>query len=222
MAISLYPRYEPEGKYEVTKTILRAGRFWYYVKVVILVNIIIYTYLTLFSKIIVIKPPAENYVISEIYRTIKNLKDRPTTTPVIDFVAEEKSLAATSSSDLTQRLRGRFLLQVERAGEAWYLNLDDLKKYYLGEPENGLKVLRRLSNVVIDRSISGSFPFTADQLGKIITSPKAMGKIYYVSPKDRRAYILEKPADLTNVINVFGIGITNTNLRKIEIGEIEE
>lgn len=46
--------------------------------------------------------------------------------------------------DLAKRLSGRIILQVEKNGEAWYVNPLDLKKYYLGRPEDAFQVMRNL------------------------------------------------------------------------------
>jgi len=47
-------------------------------------------------------------------------------------------------SALTERLSGRIMLQVESAGEAWYLNPDDNKRYYLGRPADAFEAMRSL------------------------------------------------------------------------------
>ncbi|MCD4761769.1 CAP domain-containing protein [bacterium] len=39
---------------------------------------------------------------------------------------------------------GRILLQVEANGEAWYVNPDDLKRYYLGRPAEAFSIMRIL------------------------------------------------------------------------------
>ena len=46
--------------------------------------------------------------------------------------------------ELAKRLSGRIVLQVERNGEAWYINPLDLKKYYLGRPDDAFKIMREL------------------------------------------------------------------------------
>ena len=46
--------------------------------------------------------------------------------------------------ELSRKLAGRILLQVEKNGEAWYLNPVDLKKYYLGRPEDAFSIMRKL------------------------------------------------------------------------------
>lgn len=40
--------------------------------------------------------------------------------------------------------KGRILLQVEGEGEAWYISPGDGKKYYLGKPANGFRIMRDL------------------------------------------------------------------------------
>lgn len=45
---------------------------------------------------------------------------------------------------LARRLAGKILLQVQAAGEAWYINPVDLKRYYLGRPSDAFSVMRNL------------------------------------------------------------------------------
>lgn len=46
--------------------------------------------------------------------------------------------------EITKKLSGRIVLQVEKNGEAWYINPTDLKKYYLGRPDDAFTIMRRL------------------------------------------------------------------------------
>jgi hypothetical protein len=55
---------------------------------------------------------------------------------------------------LVRRLAGRILLQVERAGAAWYVNPVDSKRYYLGTPEQALAVTRALALGITDKDIA--------------------------------------------------------------------
>lgn len=59
-----------------------------------------------------------------------------------DLVAIKTAFAA---SDLSERLAGRILLEVEARGEAWYVNPADLKRYYLGRPDDAFNVMSKLS-----------------------------------------------------------------------------
>jgi len=45
---------------------------------------------------------------------------------------------------LAGQLAGRIVLQVEKNGEAWYINPVDLKKYYLGRPADAFALMREL------------------------------------------------------------------------------
>ncbi len=45
---------------------------------------------------------------------------------------------------LTKKLSGRILLDVEHAGQAWYLNPDDLKRYYLKDGNAAFALMRKL------------------------------------------------------------------------------
>jgi uncharacterized repeat protein (TIGR02543 family) len=57
--------------------------------------------------------------------------------------AEE--LDAYLDSSFPKRLAGRILLSVEEHGEAYYINPDDLKGYYLGTPEDAFTVMKEQS-----------------------------------------------------------------------------
>jgi len=46
--------------------------------------------------------------------------------------------------DLAKRLAGRIILQVEKNGEAWYINPLTFKKHFLGRPADAFQVMREL------------------------------------------------------------------------------
>jgi len=52
---------------------------------------------------------------------------------------------AKGDLNLARSLSGMIILQVEKNGEAWYINPVDLKKYYLGRPDDAFKLMRKLS-----------------------------------------------------------------------------
>lgn len=45
---------------------------------------------------------------------------------------------------LVKRLKGKILLQVQRNGDAWYLNPDDGKRYFMGKPDDAYSLMRSL------------------------------------------------------------------------------
>ncbi|RLC37251.1 hypothetical protein DRH27_04045 [Candidatus Falkowbacteria bacterium] len=50
-----------------------------------------------------------------------------------------------AQTSLNQKLAGKILLQTESNGEAWYVNPDNNKKYYLGKPTDAFNLMRNLS-----------------------------------------------------------------------------
>lgn len=56
----------------------------------------------------------------------------------------QAGMPVAGNKDLAARLAGRIILQVEKNGEAWYISPIDLKKYYLGRPEDAFAVMRKL------------------------------------------------------------------------------
>ncbi len=56
----------------------------------------------------------------------------------------EVGMPVDGNLDLAKRLAGRIVLQVERNGEAWYINPIDLKKYFLGRPNDAFFIMREL------------------------------------------------------------------------------
>lgn len=53
--------------------------------------------------------------------------------------------AAVYDGRLSRRLAGRILLQVEKKGEAWYVDRDDFKRYYLGRPSDAFFIMKELA-----------------------------------------------------------------------------
>lgn len=56
----------------------------------------------------------------------------------------KRGTAWDGDHSLMQHVRGRVLLQVESRGEAWYVNPADGKRYYLGQPEDALRIMSSL------------------------------------------------------------------------------
>jgi len=57
------------------------------------------------------------------------------------------------SSSLVDRLKGRILIQVEANGEAWYVNPQDSKRYYMGDGEAAYQIMRFLSVGISNKDI---------------------------------------------------------------------
>ncbi|MEA2088921.1 MAG: hypothetical protein U9O55_03730, partial [Patescibacteria group bacterium] len=116
---------------------------------------------------------------------------------------------------------GNILLQVEKNGEGWYVYPDNKKKYYLGRPADAFNVMRKLGLGATHQFINNYTIYPDYVLGKILIDVEQNGEAYYIYPKDKKAYYLGRPADAFSVMRDLGLGISNNDVRKINIGEVE-
>ena len=56
----------------------------------------------------------------------------------------EKGGRSPLDEEFAKRLAGRILLQVEQNGEAWYVNPENNKRYFLGRPADAFEIMRNL------------------------------------------------------------------------------
>ncbi len=59
----------------------------------------------------------------------------------------------SAADNLSEKLAGRIVLQVEQKGEAWYINPIDQKKYYLGRPDDAFALMRQVSKGITNSDI---------------------------------------------------------------------
>ena len=50
-----------------------------------------------------------------------------------------------ADKNLVSKIKGKILLQVQSAGQAWYINPTDGKKYYLGRPTDAFEIMKKLA-----------------------------------------------------------------------------
>jgi ribosomal protein L30/L7E len=120
-------------------------------------------------------------------------------------------------------MSGNILLQVEQNGEGWYVYPDDKKKYYLGRPADAFSIMRNLGLGIKHSELIGylNSKFPSRLSGKIVLDVEKNGEAYYINPKNLKGYFLSRPADAFKVMRELGLGITNTDIRKIDVGEVK-
>ncbi|PIR94211.1 hypothetical protein COT97_02505 [Candidatus Falkowbacteria bacterium CG10_big_fil_rev_8_21_14_0_10_39_11] len=59
-----------------------------------------------------------------------------------------------TNRNLAAKFSGRILLQVEKNGEAWYINPTDLKLYYLGRPADAFEIMRNLGLGITSQNLT--------------------------------------------------------------------
>jgi chaperonin cofactor prefoldin len=130
----------------------------------------------------------------------------------------------SKASSIGSRLAGRILLQVENKGEAYYVSPSDLKKYYLGRPDDAFSIMRSFGLGVSNRDLNIFLENRArrDLSGKILLKVEDKGQAYYVNPVNLRLYYLGRPHDAFAVMRNLGLGISNNDLGGIELGFTED
>ena len=138
-------------------------------------------------------------------------------------IQEEKTLITKIDKNLSKRVSGNILLQVEKNGEGWYVYPDNQKKYYLGRPADAFSIMRNLGLGIkhseLNNYLDAKFPSRLS--GKIMLDVEQNGEAYYINPDDLKAYYLSRPSDAFRIMRELGLGITNDDVRKIDVGEVE-
>lgn len=126
---------------------------------------------------------------------------------------------------IVNSLSGKILLDVERNGEAWYVYPEDLKRYYLGRPDDAFRVMRELGLGIAEKDfqrlaqagmpIAGDTDLAKRLSGKIVIQTEKNGEAWYIYPRDLKKYYLGRPADAFRIMRELGLGITRKDLSKI-------
>ncbi|KKS33627.1 MAG: PA14 domain protein [Parcubacteria group bacterium GW2011_GWC2_42_12] len=129
-------------------------------------------------------------------------------------------LNLAQAESLPSRLTGRILLQVQSHGEAWYVNPDSQKRFYLGRPADAFKIMREQSLGIANKDFNSFKTIAPARLsGRILLKVEDLGKAYYVNPLDLKMHYLGRPADAFSIMRNLGLGITDSNLALIIVDE---
>ncbi len=84
-----------------------------------------------------------------------------------DFIkidsSEEESEEYLGDINLAKRLAGQIILQVEKNGEAWYVNPLTYKKHYLGRPDDAFRIMRELGLGISRKNLAYIHKNTLDE-----------------------------------------------------------
>ena len=159
----------------------------------------------------------------------------PGTTPVItpgssearidvkQVMNNERSLVSKVNTALTNRLAGRILLQVEEKGQAWYVEPVSKQKHFMGRPADAFDMMRRFGLGISEANFSKfeKSGVPARFTGRIFLRVENKGEAYYVNPVDMKMHYLGRPADAFNLMRELALGISNSNIRQIPVGEVK-
>ena len=140
-------------------------------------------------------------------------------------IEREKRLSTTFDEKLATRLGGSVLLQVESQGETWYVSPMDSRRSYLGRPREAFALAKKLSVEIENEDLIKYLYFDKifpDYLaGYFVVDSEDEDDLYYIHPQSWLGYKLKDPDQAWRVLKEQGLGITNENIRKIEVGEIK-
>jgi len=133
--------------------------------------------------------------------------------------------ASASNAALMNQVKGRILLQVEKHGEAWFVEPETHKVVFLGRPDDAFKAMREfglgiknddLNRIAEAGDDKGSDAGLANRLsGKILLQVEDHGEAWYVDPVSKKRHFLGRPEDAFRVMRNLGLGITDDNLAKL-------
>ncbi len=135
----------------------------------------------------------------------------------------EKSLVTSINKNLSNRLAGRILLQVEERGQAWYVEPTSNQKYFMGRAADAFSLMRNLGLGISEKDFANfeKNGVPSRLSGKIILRVKNNGEAYYINPTDLKMHYLGRPDDALRIMRELALGISNENIRQIEVAEIK-
>lgn len=129
------------------------------------------------------------------------------------------------AASVAQNLSGYIALQVEKNGEAWYVYPKDLRRYYLGRPDDAFSIMRRLGLGITNANLAkipvagssdvGDAATRSRLSGYILIQVEKNGEAWYVYPKTKTRYYLGRPSDAYTIMRNLGVGISNVDLDTI-------
>jgi hypothetical protein len=122
-----------------------------------------------------------------------------------------------NAGNLINKLKGRIIIRVESSGEAYYVNPNDSKLYYLGKPDDAFKVIKSLGLGISNRDFNNlKGQILRKFAGKILIKVEDYGKAYYINPVNLKLYLLGRPEDAFDVMRKVGVGISNNDFSNLK------
>ena len=134
------------------------------------------------------------------------------------FVLILMPVSMVRADNLSNKLSGRILLQVQGVGQAWYIDPGTKQRAFLGRPADAFQIMRELGLGISEKNYNSFNGYAPQNLsGRILLRVEANGEAYYVNPTDLKMYYLGRPADAFKVMREKGLGITNDDLNTVPV-----
>ncbi|HWQ99673.1 MAG TPA: SH3 domain-containing protein [Candidatus Methylomirabilis sp.] len=125
---------------------------------------------------------------------------------------------------LVTRLKGYILLQTQSHGEAWYVDPQTAKRYYMKDGPTAYQMMRRFGLGITDADLAklqaGNATLLSQLRGRIVLQVQAHGEAYYIHPKTGSVTYLKDGEAAYSVLRTQSLGITNADLEKIPSGSL--
>jgi len=162
--------------------------------------------------------PNTTYYFKIDYGAIYNGK---TESPILLFTTRKQ--ITNPDKALSNKLRGKLLLDVEDKGRIWYINPGDSQKYEITFG-NAMSLFKRFSLGISNKNLSEISEIKSTILGnklkgKLLLQVEDRGRIWYIDQSG-----LKHEVTWTNLMDLFrrlSLGIDKNNLDKIQNGNIE-
>lgn len=140
--------------------------------------------------------------------------------------AEKKEVAMDqSASALGKRLAGYILLQVEKNGEAYYVNPEG-SAVYMKDGSAAYEIMRSLglgiSEADFAKLMKGDRSLKERLKGRIVLQVEKKGEAHYISPRDGSITYMKNGEIAYQVMREKGLGISNKDMKEIRVKELKE
>ena len=125
------------------------------------------------------------------------------------------------ASDLSNRLKGKILLQVESRGEAWYVEPKTGERCYMANGDEAYNIMRNLGVGITNKDlerIKADKNFAKKHSGKIFLQVEDKGQAYYID-FDGNEHYLKNGSEAYNIMRNLGLGITDKDLNKVTVSQ---
>lgn len=136
------------------------------------------------------------------------------------------SFPAAAAENLSARLAGRILLQVESYGRAWYVDPVSQERYYLQDGNEAYALMRtkglgitnaNLNKIPTQRGQAGDIKLVNRLKGRIVLQVQQNGEAWYINPVDGLRYYLKDGQAAYDLMRQMSLGIKNSDLAKIKM-----
>ncbi len=121
---------------------------------------------------------------------------------------------------ILEKTRGRILLQVEKHGEAWYVDPVSEKRFYMENGPIAYEMMRKFGLGITDEDLlklqNGDDELARRLKGRILLQVQKHGEAYYVHPETGIPYYMKDGDTAYELMRNYSLGITDADLEMLE------